>query len=217
MTGNGKEDAKVSDHRDLDPEERAISHVEPDGLQHIVHHAQLPHTFLSLYLDRWIRRIGSGISWLWLALVAIIVLNVTMRYVFNEGRIEFEEIQWHIYSLGFLIGLSYCLEADDHVRVDLLHERFELKTKAWVELFGILFFLMPFIVLVFAYAIPFVAYSMSINEVSQAPGGLPLRWVIKAALPLGFLLVALATLSRLLRVTACLFNLPAPRPQPGPE
>ncbi len=201
----------MTDGRDLDPEERVTSHGEPDDLQYIVRHAQLPQTSLSMGLDRIIRRLGSWVSWIWMALVAVIVLNVTMRYVFGEGRIEFEEIQWHIYSVGFLIGLSYCLEADDHVRVDLLYERFRPKTKAWVELFGILFFLIPFIALVSVYSVPFVSYSLSISEVSEAPGGLPLRWAIKSVLLIGFLLLGVATLSRLLRVTALLFGLPRPK------
>ncbi len=204
----------MTDRKDLDPEERAISHSEPDDLQYVVHHTQLPQTSLSLGIDGFIRRLGSWISWIWMLLVAVIVLNVTMRYVFGEGRIEFEEIQWHIYSIGFLIGLAYCLEADDHVRVDLLYERFRPKTKAWVELFGILFFLIPFIVLVCVFAVPFVSYSLSINEVSEAPGGLPLRWLIKSFLLIGFLLLGIATLSRLLRVTAFLFGLPRPRYAP---
>ena len=143
-------------------------------LDEFVHHTALPQTRISDALDGFIRRIGDAISWIWLVLVAIIVLNVTMRYVFGEGRIEFEEIQWHIYSFGFLLGLSYCLQADDHVRVDVLYDRFSLKAKAWVELCGILFFLLPFIFLVVFYAIPFVTYSVSIGEVSEAPGGLPL-------------------------------------------
>jgi TRAP-type mannitol/chloroaromatic compound transport system permease small subunit len=203
----------MSEYKGIEPEERAISPSEPDDLQFVVHHAQLPQTALSDAVDQSIRWIGNGISWVWLALVAVIILNVTMRYSFGEGRIEFEEIQWHIYSVGFLIGLSYCLEADDHVRIDLFHERFSLRTKAWIELFGILLFLIPFLVLVFFYAIPFVSYAISSNEISEAPGGLPLRWVVKAVLPLGFLLLGLATFSRLLRVTAHLFGLPRPTPR----
>lgn len=199
------------------PDERAVSHREPDDLQYLVHHAQLPHTAASLALDRIIRAVGSGISWIWLVLIGVIMLNVTMRYAFGEGRIEFEEIQWHLYSIGFLIGLAYCLEADDHVRVDVVYERLSLKAKAWFELLGILLFLIPFIVLVVVFAIPFITYSISINEVSEAPGGLPLRWAIKTILLIGFVLLGVAALSRLSRVTAYLFGMPAPRPVAKPE
>ncbi|WP_193368967.1 TRAP transporter small permease subunit [Pelagibius marinus] len=186
-----------------------------DRLHELLHHAELPHTAFSSNLDRQVRRLGSWASWIWLALVGVIVLNVTLRYVLGEGRIEFEEIQWHIYAFGFLLGLAYCMEADDHVRVDVVYEHFSLPTKAWIELFGIFFFLVPFAVLVLWYAVPFVIYSISINEVSESPGGLPARWVIKAVLPFGFFLLLVATLSRLSRVTALLFGWPAVRPRPG--
>ncbi len=181
-----------------------------DRLHELIHHAELPHTALSSVLDRFVRRLGSLISWIWLALVAIIVLNVTMRYVLGEGRIEFEEIQWHIYAFGFLLGLAYCFESDDHVRVDVVYERFGLGTKAWVEFFGILIFLLPFVILVIWFTLPFVTYSISINEVSESPGGLPARWAIKSVLLIGFVLLLVATVSRLTRVTAYLFGAPAP-------
>ena len=192
-------------------ERKAISHDEPDGLQFIIHHTALPHTYLSLGLDGVVRRIGSLVSWVWPLLVGVIVLNVTMRYVFGEGRIEFEEIQWHIYAVGFLIGLGYTFEADDHVRVDVLHEHFRLKAQAWVELFGIVIFLLPFTWLVIYFAWPFVEDSFKLGEVSDSPGGLPMRWLIKAALPAGFILLFIAALSRLSRVTALLFNHPKPK------
>lgn len=166
----------------------------------------LPHTRLSRFIDRWLTQLGQALSWVWLVLLVIIVLNVVLRYVFGEGRIEFEEIQWHLYSLGFLLGLSFAYQADVHIRVDVLHERLAPRTRAWIELYGILLLLLPFITLVLIYSVPFVALSYSLNEVSQAPGGLPFRWLIKAVLPLAFALLALAAVSRLSRVWAFLFG-----------
>lgn len=176
----------------------------------IMHHTEFPRTRLSLAIDQFIRRIGGLTSWVWVVLIAVITVNVVMRYVFGKGRIEFEELQWHIYSLGFLIGASYCYEADAHVRIDVLHERFGMRKKAWVELIGTVLFLLPFVGLVLIYSVPFVAYSVSINEVSEAPGGLPFRWVVKAFLVIGFILLLIAALGRLSRVTACLFGVPSP-------
>lgn len=167
---------------------------------------QLPHTALSRAVDAAVRGIGHAVSWVWVLLLAVVVLNVVMRYAFGQGRIEFEEIQWHLYSIGFLIGLSYALEADDHVRIDILYEGFALRTKAWVEFTGILVFLVPFLVLVIVYTVPFLRYSLAIDEVSEAPGGLPMRWAIKAMLLFGFLLLAAATVARLSRVVAFLFG-----------
>ena len=99
---------------------------------------QLPATRFSRLVDPWLERIGQWASWLWMLLLAVIVVNVVLRYVFGEGRIEFEEVQWHLYATGFLLGLGYALKADAHIRVDVLHERFPPTLAAWVELYGIL-------------------------------------------------------------------------------
>jgi TRAP-type mannitol/chloroaromatic compound transport system permease small subunit len=164
-----------------------------------------PETRLSRIVDGWIIRIGKVTSWIWLILLGVIMLNVVMRYLFSEGRIELEELQWHLYSVGFLIGMSYAYQADAHVRVDVLHERLRPRLKAWIELYGTLLLLIPFILLIVIYGIPFVTSSFAVNEVSSSPGGLPNRWLIKAVLPFGFVLLALAVLARLSRVWSFLF------------
>ncbi len=170
----------------------------------------LPATRLSEGIDAFVRRVGEAASWLWLGLLAVIVLNVTMRHLFGAGRIEFEEMQWHLYAVGFLVGLAYCLQNDSHIRVDFLRERFAPRIRIWIELYGLLLLLLPFIALVLISSIPFVVESYAAGEVSPSPGGLPLRWLIKASLPLAFLLLGLAAVSRLLRVTCLLFAAPRP-------
>lgn len=186
-----------------------ITHVDLDSL---THHTELPQTRLSIWVDRCLCRIGELLSWVWTLLMAVIILNVFMRYALGEGRIEFEELQWHLYAVGWLFGLSYCFVADDHVRVDLIHHRLSIRAQAWIELLGILLLLIPFLSIVLWYAVPFVAYSWEMQEVSGDPGGLPFRWLIKSALFIGFALLALATLSRLSRVICLLF---VPRAQPS--
>jgi len=166
----------------------------------------LPHTAFSKRIDAMLEQIGRATSWVWLVLLAVIVVNVTARHLFSSGRIEFEELQWHLYSIGFLLGMSYAYKADSHIRVDVLHERMSPRMQAWIELYGILLFVLPFVVLIIYYAIPFVVSSWNLAEVSQAPGGLPYRWFIKAALPLGFMLLLLAVLSRFSRVWSALFG-----------
>jgi len=169
-------------------------------------HLALPETRASRALDALVRRTGDALSWVWIALLAVIVLNVLLRYAFGEGRIEFEEVQWHLYSIGFLAGLSYCVESDDHVRVDFIRRNMSARLQAWVELYGILLLLLPFVFLVTYYAVPFIGHSFALAEVSAAPGGLPLRWLVKSALLAGFLLLAAAAVSRLLRVGAFLLG-----------
>lgn len=166
---------------------------------------QLPETWLSRLVDPALAKIGNAISWLWLALLAVIVCNVLLRYAFAQGRVEFEEIQWHLYSIGFMLGLSWALQTDAHVRVDVLRERFRPATKAWIDLYGILLFLLPFVALMLIYGWHFVADSFATSEVSSSPGGLPLRWAIKSVLLTGFALLGLAALSRLSKLWKYLF------------
>lgn len=166
----------------------------------------LPHTQLSRAVDRFIAAIGAASSWLWAVLMLVIVINVVIRYVFGFGRIEFEELQWHIYSVGFLIALSFGLQADSHIRVDVVRERLSPRTQAWIELYGIILLLLPFTLFVLIYATPFVINSFLAAEVSSSPGGLPYRWLIKGMMLIGFLLLLIAAISRLTRVWSFLFR-----------
>jgi len=169
---------------------------------------QLPDTAYSSFVDRFIIRLGNTVSWIWLLLLAVIVLNVVMRYVFSQGRIEFEEIQWHLYSIGFLLGLSYGFVTDSHIRVDVVREKLSPTMQAWIELYGSLLLLLPFITLVLVASVPFISYSFSTSEISEAPGGLPFRWVIKSFLAIGFGLLLLSVTARLSRVFCFLFSWP---------
>ncbi len=166
----------------------------------------LPETALSKKIDPALALIGEIASWIWLLLLAVIVSNVFLRYALGEGQIELEEIQWHLYSLGFLLGLSYAFQADAHIRVDVVSERLGPRARAWLELYGLILALLPFIALILLFSIPFVLQSWELGEISQSPGGLPYRWLIKAALPLGFFLLMVAALSRLSRVWSFLFG-----------
>ena len=136
--------------------------------------------------------------------MCVIVVNVCARYLFGAGRIEFEEIQWHLYSVGFLLALGYGVTADTHIRVDVLHERFSDRMKAWIDLYALVLFVAPFVALMLIYGVPFVEDSFRRGEVSASPGGLPFRWLIKSMLVVGFSLLGLATLSRITRLASYL-------------
>ncbi len=166
---------------------------------------ELPDTPFSRIVDRILVTVGNAVSWLWIALLTVIVCNVVLRYALAEGRIEFEEIQWHLYSVGFMLGLGYALQADAHVRVDVLHERFRPTTQAWIDLYGLVLFVLPFVALMLIYGARFVADSFATGEVSNSPGGLPYRWAIKGVLVAGFALLGIAALSRLTRLWKFLF------------
>jgi TRAP-type mannitol/chloroaromatic compound transport system permease small subunit len=196
-------------HPDPEPpdQEQAAPHLDLDAL---VHHTEFPHTAASRKLDALVSWFGRVFSWTWVVLVGIVTANVVMRYVLGKGLIQFEEAQWHLYAIGFMMGLAWTAVSDDHVRIDVLSERWSFATRAWVEFYGMVLFLIPFLIVTLWFALPFIAYSWSIHEVSEAPGGLPFRWAIKSVLAIAFALLALATASRFLRVCAYLFRAPQP-------
>jgi TRAP-type mannitol/chloroaromatic compound transport system permease small subunit len=169
-------------------------------------HIDLPSTGLARAIDPVIEWLGKASSVIWPILVIVITANVLMRYVVGRGLVEFEEIQWHFYAIGFLLAQAWAAQGDGHVRIDVLAEHYPNRAKCWIEFIGIAVFLLPFIVVVLWYSVPFIAYSFRINEISEAPGGLPYRWAIKAFLFIGFALLAITTVARLSRVLKALFG-----------
>ena len=172
---------------------------------------ELPHTRLSHWLDGCLTKLGNVVSWLWVILLLVIVLNVVMRYFFGLGRIEFEEIQWHLYATGFLIGLSYAYVSDSHVRVDVVRMKLSPVMQAWIEFYGTILLLLPFVFLVLYSSFPFVLHSFEAGEISDAPGGLAFRWLIKSCLTVAFVLLLSAIIGRLSRVWSFLFGWPNTR------
>ena len=165
---------------------------------------QLPATRFSRIVDGALSTIGRAASWLWAVLLAVIIVNVTLRYLFREGRIELEELQWHINALAFMLAIAYAYRMDAHIRIDLVSNRLRPRTQAWIEFYGTLLFLLPFIGAVLVFSWDFVAHSWAASEISASPGGLPFRWFLKGALPAAFLLLLAAVLSRLSRLWAYL-------------
>lgn len=170
------------------------------------HALDFPQTWLSAKIEAVLGAIGSAISWLWLILVLIIVANVSMRYLLGVNYIWLEEVQWHIYAVGFMIGIGYAILHDAHVRVDVIASTLKPKTRGIIEFFGIIFLVAPLIYLMISYAIPFVEASWNRNESSSAPGGLTNRWAIKSVIVIAFVYMGFAAFARLLRVGAYLFG-----------
>ena len=137
------------------------------------------------------RFLGRTISWSSIILIFIIVSDVLFRYVFSLTSAATYEIEWHLFGLMFLLGAAWTLDQDKHVRVDLFYQRFGPKTKALINLIGTLIFLIPFCWVTLITSIDFVQSSFLLNETSPDPGGLPARYLIKSAIPLGFCLLML--------------------------
>jgi len=163
-------------------------------------------TRLATRIDSQLDRIAGVVSWIWLGLIALIVLTVILRFGFGAGRIELEELQWHLYAVGFLTGIVACSVRDRHVRVDVLRERMSPRTRAWIDLYGTLLFQLPFLALVLWSSWHFVVDSYVLTERSAAAGGLTHRWILKAFLPTSLAMLVIATTSKLLRIIDALFG-----------
>ncbi|MFO7739907.1 MAG: TRAP transporter small permease subunit [Desulfatiglandaceae bacterium] len=150
-------------------------------------------------VDSFILRIGRFLSWANGLLIFVIVLQVFLRYGLGRGLVALEELEWHLYSLAFMFGISYALVTNAHVRVDLISSFLSESTREWIEILGIVFLLMPFIAVVILYGLEFWQASWIHSERSLAPMGLPYRWIIKAVIPLSFALFGLAALARLIK------------------
>ena len=168
--------------------------------------SNLPSVPLADSIDRGIQKIGHLIAWVYVFLVLVIITQVVLRKGFSSGLIIFEELQWHLYAIGVMFGLSYAQTTNSHIRVDLFYSHFRAKTKHVIEILGILFLVLPFIAVIFIHSLDFVAESYRINEHSESPSGLPYRWLIKAVIPTSMILLATAVLSRLYRDTVLLFK-----------
>ncbi|MCF6780679.1 TRAP transporter small permease subunit [Stutzerimonas stutzeri] len=170
--------------------------------------AALPHNRLSYWLDRILVAIGELSAWLWVLCLLVVLTNVFSRFVMSRGSIALEELSWHLFGAAVLLSLAYAVVRDDHVRVDVLSEKFTLRSRTIIELLGIVFLALPIVVLMVDALIPFAYHSFVYNERSQAPSGLPHRFIFKSVLPLGLLLLALALFSKATRCSTLLFNFP---------
>lgn len=169
-----------------------------------------------LKLSRWIDRISEAMGWLTLGLALIMVAvgayNAITRYLgrfigVNLSSNLYIEVQWYLFSLIFLLGAGYVLKLDDHVRVDIFYTRLSPKGKAWVNLVGGLFLLLPICLVILGYSLPSVINSWQILEQSSDPSGLP-RYPIKSAILVAFLLLGLQGISEIIKQVAVLLDYP---------
>ncbi|MGH1484828.1 MAG: TRAP transporter small permease subunit [Cellvibrionaceae bacterium] len=149
-------------------------------------------------LDAFIHMSALIFCWSYGILVVAILGNVILRYGFGNGLIIFEEIQWHLYAIGMMFGLSYAEITNSQVRVDIVADNLRRRTVRKWEIFGTLFFVFPFLYVVIINGFDYVSDSYRVNESSSSPLGLPFRWAIKAVIPISFIFLTLAVVSRLL-------------------
>jgi TRAP-type mannitol/chloroaromatic compound transport system permease small subunit len=143
------------------------------------------------YIDTLNEWVGRGVSWVTLLMVLVVFVDVIMRYLFNMSFVFTQELEWHLFAFVFLIGAGYTLLHDGHVRVDIIYQQVSPKTKAWINIIGVIFFLIPGCLMVIDTSLGFVADSFAVMEGSPDPGGVPYRFIIKSTITIGFSLLLL--------------------------
>jgi TRAP-type mannitol/chloroaromatic compound transport system permease small subunit len=144
-------------------------------------------------IERFYRRLnrfwGKVLSIVFLLMTVNVFFDVVMRYSFRNSSVAMQEMEWHLFSIVILFGVSVSLLDEAHVRVDFLYDRFTVRRKALINIIGTIFFLLPLALLVLFGSFDFVNDSYQIGEISEDPGGLPYRYLIKGMIPLSFLLL----------------------------
>ena len=142
---------------------------------------------------------GKVASWLTLSIVLLIVINVILRYSMSLGSVWAQELEWHLLAAMILFGVSFSLLRGDNVRVDLFYANYTPQKKYIVDLVSAI---LTIIIAVFfvKLSINYVGQSFSIGEKSPDPGGIPMRWLVKSLIPIGFSLLALQGFAEMLRV-----------------
>lgn len=155
-------------------------------------------------IDALIERAGRVAAWLTLPMLALALLVVVLRYVFNYGLIGIQEAYIWLNSAVFMVGASWCLRHDRHIRIDIFRDRLGARGRALIDLIGALAFLTPAFAVLLWFAWPQVLQSWRVGEVSASSGGLPFVYLHKSILILAAALMLLAGLSQSIRAAALL-------------
>lgn len=142
---------------------------------------------------------GRTVSWLSLLLVLVTFSVVVLRYVFDSGSIALQETSSYLHATIFLVGMAYTLQQDAHVRVDIFYTNFSPQTKAWVNLCGALFLLLPFMLFITWISWSYIASSWSVFESSREAGGLPGVFILKSLILVMTALLSLQALTQVAR------------------
>ncbi len=152
----------------------------------------------SRLIDTINEKIGHGVSWALLLAVLICSGNALIRYAFDTSSNAWLEIQWYLFSAIFLLAASYTLRRNEHVRIDVIVNRFSKRTQVWIDLIGFIVFLLPMTLIILYFAVPYAWISIQSQEMSNNAGGL-IVWPAKLLIPVAFFLLTLQGISELIK------------------
>ncbi|WP_027052774.1 TRAP transporter small permease subunit [Mesorhizobium erdmanii] len=156
---------------------------------------------LSRGIDRLNEFIGKSVSWLILLAILVSAANAVIRKIFDTSSNAWLELQWYLFGAAFMLAAAYTLKQNEHIRIDIVYGLFSRRVQHWIDLFGHVFFLMPFVTLMVIYFVPYVSLSFHSGEMSTNAGGL-IVWPAKAILLVGFFLLALQGISEIIKKIA---------------
>ena len=154
---------------------------------------------LARKIDAWQDRLGRGVSWLMLLMVAVVFADVVLRYLFSISTVFTQEFEWYLFGVVYLMAAGYTMLYDEHVRVDIVYSRFSPRKKAWFDFVLLFVFFFPSCLLVIITAWPFVRNAFQVLEGSPDPGGIPARWALKAVIIVGFAVLMLQGVSQAIK------------------
>ncbi len=152
-----------------------------------------------LAIEEFVEFFAKIAAFLIIILSFLIVYDTVNRYFFNAGSVALQELEWHIFDIIFLLGLSFTLKHDKHVRVDIFYEKYSKKTKAIIDIISNAVLIIPFSLLLLYVSYGYVELSFSQNEISPDPGGLGYRYIIKSMIMVGFALLILQSIAEILK------------------
>ena len=167
---------------------------------------------LSALIDRVNEIIGKAMGAAILAAVLISAGNAVIRKAFNMSSNSWLELQWYLFGAAFMLAAAYTLKQNEHIRIDILYGAFSRRTQHWIDLFGHVVFLMPFVVLMVWMLVPYALRAFQNGEVSTNAGGL-IIWPARMLLAAGFVLLALQGVSEIIKKIAVMRGvIPDPTP-----
>lgn len=156
---------------------------------------------LSRAIDRLSEFVGKWISWLILVSILVSAINAIIRKAFNVSSNAWLELQWYLFGAAFMLAAAYTLKQNEHIRIDVVYGMLSRRKQHWIDLLGHVFFLMPFVLLMVYFFVPYTLFSIRNGEVSTNSGGL-IVWPAKAILLVGFSLLALQGISEIIKKIA---------------
>jgi TRAP-type mannitol/chloroaromatic compound transport system permease small subunit len=157
-------------------------------------------------IDRITEAIGKSVMWLILAAILISATNAILRKAFNMSSNAWLELQWYLFGAAFLLASAYTLQQNEHIRIDIFYGSRSRRTQNWIDLFGHVFFLMPFVVLMSWLMVPYALQAYRSGQISTNAGGL-IIWPARALLAAGFLLLVFQGISEIIKKVAVIKGL----------